>query len=171
MALSLRRADLAVLEAAVAGDEPLGEMLGAEVLAGWAGFPEALPALRDAAPAAVAPPDRPHWGTHLMVVGPPDTVVGLCGFYGPPNPEGTVEIGYAVAPARRGQGLATEAARLLLDEAAAAGVEAVDAHTLAEPNASTAVLEHLGFRRIATQPDPEHGDVWHWRRYVGRAST
>ena len=39
------------------------------------------------------------------------------------------------------------------------------AHTLATPNASTAVLVHCGFDRTATIADPDHGvddDVWRW---------
>jgi hypothetical protein len=41
----------------------------------------------------------------------------------------------------------------------------VIAHTLATPNASTAVLVHCGFTRTATIADPDHGvdhDVWRW---------
>lgn len=160
-----------LLDAALAGDDALAAAIGAPVAPGWAGFPEALPALRDAAPAGAPPDDAEHWGSHLFLAGDPTTVVGLGGFYGPPSPDGTVEIGYAVAPAHQGRGLATAAVDLLVEQAAAAGVEDVLAHTLAEENASVAVLRRAGFALDGTEVDPDEGEVWRWRRYVGRTST
>ena len=44
-------------------------------------------------------------------------------------------------------------------------VEIVLAHTLATPNASSAVLDRCGFTRTATIADPDgdvDGDVWRW---------
>jgi RimJ/RimL family protein N-acetyltransferase len=87
-------------------------------------------------------------------------VVGLGGFYGPPA-DGSVEIGYSVAPAHRGRGHATEAARRWIEIATARGVRTVLAHTLAEDNPSTAVLRRLGFRRTDELVDPE-GAIWRW---------
>jgi [ribosomal protein S5]-alanine N-acetyltransferase len=57
-----------------------------------------------------------------------------------------VEIGYEIAEARQGRGLATAAAKAMVDEAFGdAGVSTVIAHTLAERNASNRVLEKAGF--------------------------
>jgi RimJ/RimL family protein N-acetyltransferase len=45
------------------------------------------------------------------------------------------------------------------------GATRVVAHTLATPNASTAVLVQCGFTRTATVADPDGGvvgDVWRW---------
>ena len=96
-------------------------------------------------------------------------LVGFGGFKGPPT-DGEVEIGYAIAPARQGRGLATAAARTLIDRARERRVARVVAHTLATPNASTQVLVHCGLTRTATVADPDHGvedDVWRWELQLG----
>src|SRR6266403_3591916 len=94
-----------------------------------------------------------------------DTVVGMCGFKGPPAADGVVEIAYGVSPEYRGKDYATEAAQALTDYAFSSGkVRAVRAHTLPEPNASTRVLTKCGFRRIGEVIDPEDGLVWRWER-------
>ena len=62
------------------------------------------------------------------------------------------------------------AARTLIDWARDRGVTRVVAHTLATPNASTAVLVHCGFIRTATIADPDDGvddDVWRWELELG----
>jgi RimJ/RimL family protein N-acetyltransferase len=41
--------------------------------------------------------------------------VGSCGFKGPPDADGVVEIAYSTGPAYRGRGYATEAARALAE--------------------------------------------------------
>jgi hypothetical protein len=55
--------------------------------------------------------------------------------------------------------------RAFLDRCRHLGASLVVAHTLATPNASTAVLVHCGFTRTATIADPDGGvdeDVWRW---------
>src|SRR4029078_12302509 len=96
-------------------------------------------------------------------------LVGFGGFKGSPI-DGEVEIGYAIPPARPGRGVATLATRTLIDRARDRGVTRVVAHTLATPNASTAVLVHCGFTRTATIADPDHGvddDVWRLEIQLG----
>ena len=110
---------------------------------------------------------EPHWSTHLFVHGVHRAVVGIGGFTGPPE-EGSVEIGYSVAPEYRGAGLATAAARRLVAAAEWSGeVRLVAAHTLAAPNASTAVLQRLGFVRAGEAIDPDEGTVWRWELELG----
>ena len=58
--IRLVRADLALLDAALAGDESLPTALGHEVVPGWATFTEALRPVRDA---LAASPSGAHWGT------------------------------------------------------------------------------------------------------------
>jgi len=96
-----------------------------------------------------------------------DAVVGTCGFKGPPDADGVVEIAYGVAPEYQGRGYATEAAQALTDYAFRRGkVRVVRAHTRPEPNASTRVLTKCGFRRIGEVIDPEDGLVWRWEKDV-----
>jgi [ribosomal protein S5]-alanine N-acetyltransferase len=143
MRVTLVRADLGIMEAALAGDEALAGVLGCAVVPGWVSFMGALAATRDA---LAAEPAGAEWGARLFLAGQPPELVGWGGFKGPPR-DGVVELGYEIAADRRGQGLATGAARAMLAEAyAEAGVTAVIAHTLAERNASNRVLEKLGFR-------------------------
>ena len=139
----LVRVDLDLFDAALAGDPALARALGRDVVAGWATFREALQLTRDA---LAADPGGAVWGSRFFVTEDPPELVGWGGFKGPPS-DGVVEIGYEIAQARQGRGLATAAARALVAEAFAdERVTAVIAHTLAERNASNRVLEKVGFR-------------------------
>jgi RimJ/RimL family protein N-acetyltransferase len=91
------------------------------------------------------------------------TVVGRCGFKGPPGADGVVEIAYGIAPEHRGKGYAGEAVTALVGFAFTTGqVRIVRAHTLPETNASGRVLARCGFRWIGEVLDPEDGSVWRW---------
>src|SRR5262245_37451942 len=99
-----------------------------------------------------------------------DAVIGSCGFKGPPDLDGVVEIAYGVAPEHEGQGYATEAADALVAFAFNSGqVRTVRAHTFAAANASTRVLTKCGFRLIGEVVDPEDGLVWRWERDDNRS--
>lgn len=128
---------------------------------GWVVFPASVQRWRDA---LAAEPQRARWGPRLFIVRAPRTLVGWGGFKGPPDAGGTVEIGYAVAPAWEGRGVATAAAAELLREAwAAPEVGRVIAHTLAAPGASVRVLEKSGFARDDENRDGDAGGVWRFR--------
>ncbi|WP_433801308.1 GNAT family N-acetyltransferase [Actinomycetospora sp. CA-084318] len=101
----------------------------------------------------------PRWLTHLLVEG--DEVVGMGGFTGPPC-DGEVEVGYHVAPARQGRGLATAAVRVWLGAARAAGLDRVVARTAPGPNGSTTVLTRCGFVRDVARED--EAATWWWVR-------
>ena len=97
-------------------------------------------------------------------------IVGQCGFKGPPNSDGMVEIAYCVEEDWRGNGYATEAAEALTIHAFNHdSVRLVRAHTLPELNASTRVLTKAGFRNVGEVIDPEDGPVWRWERLVETA--
>ncbi len=132
---------------------------------------------------AMSPADRaevsPVWLAQLRAAAPGDpwthgfamverasgTVVGSCGYKGPPSPEGIVEIAYGVAPEHRGRGYATEAALALVAFASgAAAVSKILAHTQPSNGASARVLTKSGFACLGEVVDPEDGLVWRWER-------
>ena len=93
-------------------------------------------------------------------------VVGTCGFNGPPDAEGMVEIAYGVDEQHRGKGYATEAAKALVEFASKdVRVRIVRAHTLEAANASARVLAKCGFQCAGQVTDPNDGIVWRWERY------
>jgi ribosomal-protein-alanine N-acetyltransferase len=60
-------------------------------------------------------PQLHPWFTYWLLVVIADRCgAGLVGFKGSPDEQGEVEIGYGIAPAYRGQGYTTEAARALI---------------------------------------------------------
>ena len=155
MRLRLVTPDLALLDALV--DDAAAA--GLEVAEGWDVFPDSLPRVREA---LAADPASARGGTRLCVAGEPPTVVGWGGFKGAPR-DGVVELGYAVAPAWRGRGIASAAVRAMLDEAFAdPEVTAVIAHTLAEPGPSPRVLQKAGFLNEGKLAE-EDGVVWRFR--------
>jgi RimJ/RimL family protein N-acetyltransferase len=96
-------------------------------------------------------------------------LIGDCGFKGPPNEAGEVEIGYALVEMARGAGLGKEFARALTDWAFEhPEVAAVLAETLVDGVASIGVLKSLGMRETGTYDDPDEGTIRQWR--VDRAA-
>ena len=77
---------------------------------------------------------------------------GWCAHLVAARATGAVEIGYAVLPAHRNQGLATELAGALAAHAFARGARAVRATTLADGYASMRVLAKAGFA-LASQTE------------------
>ena len=153
--LNLVSAPFELLDAAIEDEPKLGRLLAATVADGWAGFPDSLPVLRNSC--ARNPPGH-AWGTFFFVLDDPRTLVGLGGYKGGPSDEGIVEIGYAIAPAFRGRGLATAAVQEMVTRGFGdPQVRFIDAHTLAQPNASTRVLEKSGFEMLGALEDPDGG--------------
>lgn len=103
--------------------------------------------------------------THMfaMVERSSGSVIGGCGYKGPPGPDRIVEVAYGVDPNYQGRGYATEAARALVAHALGTGlVSLVRAHTPPGPGASTRVLAKCGFELVGEVVDPEDGLVWRW---------
>ena len=154
--IRLVRAELHLMEAALAGDDALAKALGYDVVDGWATFTEALQPTRDA---LAANPCGSVWAARFFVARDPPELVGWGGFKGPPK-DGVAEVGFEIAEARRGRGLATAATRAMLAEAFAdERVTAVIAHTLPECNASNRVLEKAGFR-FGGEAQEDNEVVW-----------
>ena len=94
-----------------------------------------------------------------------NTVIGLCGFTGPPSMDGVVEIAYGIAPGYQNRGLAREAAQELIAYAFAnERVRTVCAYTLPQNNASTRVLTKCGFALIGEVTHRDDGVVWRWEK-------
>ena len=92
------------------------------------------------------------------------TLAGLGGYKGPPDPQGMVEIGYQIYEPYRNQGLATEAANGMINRAFEhPDVNLVQAHTLAEENASVRVLKKCGMVFTGAFDDPDDGPIWQWQ--------
>ena len=81
-----------------------------------------------------------------------------------PVQSGAVDIGYGVAPARRGRGHASRMVQALLLELAERGVETVRAETSVENPASARVLQKAGFTQTGARRDAEDGDLYLWAR-------
>ena len=86
-------------------------------------------------------------------------IIGDIGTHGPPDTEGCVEIGYAIAPSAQGQGIGTAAVAALVVSrlAATPGIRGLTAATGAQNTASRRLLERQGFR--ITDPLPDTDDV------------
>lgn len=135
--------------------ERLASVLSLRIPAEWPQFPEAF----DPTAQAV----ESEWSGYFFVSEHYQSVVGNGGFVGPPI-EGQVEIGYEIAPEFRNKGLATAAVRAILSTAfKSSSVQRVVAHTLAERNASNAVLVKVGMSFVAELANEEVGKIWQWQ--------
>ena len=102
----------------------------------------------------------PPWIGYLALDG--DRCVGTCAFKAPPV-DGCVEFAYYTFPENEGRGMATRMAQCLIELAHEASDQIrIRAQTLPEHNASTRVLEKIGFRKIGELKHPEDGEVWEW---------
>lgn len=89
--------------------------------------------------------------------------VGTCAFKALPE-SGEVEIAYFTFPEYEGRGVATLMAQSLIDLAQKHGVVKIKAQTLPEKNASTRILEKLGFEFSGPVVHPTDGEVWEWHK-------
>jgi len=111
--------------------------------------------------------DDPWWLPFLIRLGDESRVIGVCLHKGPPDESGAVEIAYAIAATYRGQGFAREAVSALINETRyLPEVTSIIAHTLPQRHASSRVLEHCGFIRIADIHDLDIGPLWKWQLAV-----
>ena len=141
------RLELRPLEAAAAGALPdqrqaAAEIIGAELSPDW---PQ--PAILDILPTqAASTPEQNAFRVWLIIERRTKTVIGDIGFFGPPGPDRSVEIGYVIVPDSRRQGYAPEAARALLDWVLdQPGVDVVTARTDESNATSIRILRKLGF--------------------------
>ena len=154
--------DQKILESILEGDQKIAAHLNIQVPKNWSEFGSAI--FQYALDKIIAAPDSSKWWTYLPILTSSNTLIGSCGFKGPPTPNGEVELGYEVAKEYRNRGFATEITRHLVDIAFNDhSITVVLAHTLAEKNASVRVLEKCGFKFIEEIIDPNDGTIWKWK--------
>lgn len=145
---ALSRHELACLHT---GERLLAQAMGTTLAPGLLGESERRAVARKLVQMQLAAESEHVWFTYWLAIAGRHGVrqgLGLLGFKGPPNCQGSVEIAYSIAPCRRGQGFATAAAAALL----AWAFEHPDCTAVLAPEtpranlASTRVLEKLGMR-------------------------
>jgi ribosomal-protein-alanine N-acetyltransferase len=101
------------------------------------------------------------WCPHAIVLG--GQMIGHAGYHGPPGvnsvhePE-AVEFGYRIFPPYRGRGYATEAARMLMDQAEErAGIRHFVLSVGPTNEPSLAIVRKLGFTQTGERMDAEDG--------------
>jgi ribosomal-protein-alanine N-acetyltransferase len=108
----------------------------------------------------IGEPECAPWLVRAVVVAEGEaagTVVGHAGFHGPPDPRGTVEVGYRITPEHRRRGHARAALGELLAYARAHGAKTARASISPENAASLALAGSYGFRQIGEQVDEIDG--------------
>lgn len=149
-----------ILEALFKGDAVLAELLNINIPTKWTEFGE--PAFKYTYDKILSGNGKIEWWSYLPVLKKTRTLLGSCGYKGDPK-NGMIEIGYEVAEAYRGWGLATEMAKALIKKAFESNeVEYVQAHTLAVVNESGSVLKKCGMTKMEELDDPEDGKIWRW---------
>jgi RimJ/RimL family protein N-acetyltransferase len=143
------------------GPDSLAAGLGVSIPAGWPEYPWVIEFTLEV---LLKQPGQAEWWMYYFLDPELGVLIGSGGYKGPPK-DGTVEIGYEIAPGFRGQGYATAAVRQLVDRAFnTVEVAVVEARTLPRANASGAVLTKAGFACQGTVPDDQTGQAWLWRK-------
>jgi len=149
------------LEAALIGDEALSKSLGVLISENWTEFGRRP--FQWALDKFLSDENEQNWLSYFPIHRADNKLIGSGGYKGKPSHDGSIEIGYEIAPAYRNRGLATEYAKALIDHAFQNNeVQSVIAHTLAFENPSTAILKKCGFVKVEEISDPEDGQIWKW---------
>ena len=99
-----------------------------------------------------------RWLLRAVVTRDQRAMVGRIGFHGPPDPDGMVEIGYAIDAAHRRRGFGLECARALIESAERLPQVSVVRASIAPGNApSLKIADRLGFARVGEQMDEIDG--------------
>lgn len=155
--LTIRPFTRDLMLAAIKDPAAAGALLELDVAAGWPNDDEsgALPFLADE---LARDPALAEWGMHLFIQRQEGIIIGTSGFKGRPLTDGSVEVGYGIAPAYQGRGYATEGVRALVEWALAQPTVArVIADCLPENHRSARVLTKVGFRQL-----PSSGGYLNW---------
>ena len=110
-------------------------------------------------PLANDPAPDPVFGLMMIRDASDGLAVGGIGFFGPPDADGAVEVGYGLVPAARGRGIAGAALTQAIAIAAAHGVRVVRADTDPANLPSSRVLERAGFRELPASDGLRHFEL------------
>lgn len=149
------------------------QALGVEIEPSWP--PELMDknALQWAAVRPTVAPEVLGWHAWVYISPVLNRLVGCGGYKGPPDANGSVEIGYSMLQSYREQGLATEGVMTLLEWGYGHdSVKFVKAVTRADRDASHRVLEKAGFQLLNTRFDEAEGcDVVEWEHRPAREAA
>jgi [ribosomal protein S5]-alanine N-acetyltransferase len=106
---------------------------------------------------------EPGYGSWYVVAD--GTLAGICGYKGPPNAAGEVEIGYSIVESEQRKSIGSAAVRLLVARAFRdPRVTAVIAETIPALIASQKVLQRCGFALVSRRPDEALGEILRFAR-------
>jgi RimJ/RimL family protein N-acetyltransferase len=147
-----------VFRALAAGDRAAAEVVGPVPLSDYLAGPECRGVWHRRSEQCAKDPDAAAWVTGIVWDEENSFAAGAAGFHGPPDADGTVEIGYRVDPALRRRGYAGAALEALLMRAATEpDVRRVRLSIRPGNVPSERLAQRYGFDRIGEQWDDEDG--------------
>jgi RimJ/RimL family protein N-acetyltransferase len=150
-----------ILEAAIQGNEILAKKINVTVQDNWTEF--GAVALQYSLDRLTESEEEKNWWTYLPIHKQDNKLIGSGGYKGKPTTDGTVELGYEIAPKYRNLGLGTEMTKGLIENAFRdKRVKSIIAHTLGQKNHSTKILQRCGFEKVQEINDPDDGLIWKW---------
>ncbi|WP_375580472.1 GNAT family N-acetyltransferase [Marivirga tractuosa] len=153
--------DKEILKSAIQGNNILAKKINVTVLENWTEF--GVGALQYSLDRLTENEEENGWWTYFPIHRQNNKLIGSGGYKGKPTAEGTVELGYEIAPTFRNRGLATEMTKGLIENALKdKRVRTIIAHTLGQDNPSTKVLQKCGFEKVQEINDPDDGLIWKW---------
>ena len=158
--LELINCDQKILEAILDGEQSLSKLLDIHVPKNWSEF--GLRVFKFSLERITEKPETKKWWTYFPIEKKSNTLIGSCGFKGPPLNK-TVEIGYEVSQSFRNKGFATEITNLLTEIAFKdKHVHTIKAQTLANNKASEKVLQKCHFKFVKEFLDPDNELIFEW---------
>lgn len=160
---------LDLMDALIRGHREIAQpMIGYRLPESWPQGDEAV--LRFRSTIARAEPEALPLLLRAMVLrADPEVMVGRIGFHGPPDDDGTLEIGYKVFPEFRRRGYAREAVLAMLRWAQRdPRVRRFRASVSPENLPSRHLVTGLGFVEVGSQWDEEDGEELLFERAAGQ---
>jgi RimJ/RimL family protein N-acetyltransferase len=150
-----------ILKSAIKGNLILAKKINATIDEHWTEF--GVGALNYSLEKLLESEEERNWLTYFPIYKHENKLIGSGGYKGKPSVDGTVELGYEIAPNYRNRGFATEMTKGFIDNAFKdIRVRSIIAHTLGQVNPSTRVLQRCSFKKTGEINDPDDGLIWRW---------